>query len=113
LKSKKRGGTKTSSFGVSKREICREVYRKLVVGGRACVNVANLGRRPYIPLHSYLIADMLEIGFIDGKEDPAVLVQDAPGVGMVFTRDRITYKVRHEYGGAVIDYRGFYKAVVA
>ena len=66
----------------------------------------------------YLIADkawidMLEIGFIDGKEDPTVLVQDAPGVGAVFTRDRITYKVRHEYGGAVIDYRGFYKAVVA
>jgi len=65
----------------------------------------------------YLIADkawidMLEIGFIDGKEDPTVLIQDAPGVGAVFTRDRITYKVRHEYGGAVIDYRGFYKAVV-
>ena len=66
----------------------------------------------------YLIADktwidLLEIGFIDGKEDPTVLVQDAPGVGAVFTNDRITYKVRHEYGGAVIDYRGFYKAVVA
>ncbi len=65
----------------------------------------------------YLIADkawidMLEIGFIDGKEDPTVLVQDAPGVGAVFTNDRITYKVRHEYGGAVIDYRGFYKAIV-
>jgi site-specific DNA-methyltransferase (adenine-specific) len=46
------------------RDVCREVYRKLVVGGRACVNVANLGRRPYIPIHSYLIADMLEIGFL-------------------------------------------------
>lgn len=45
-------------------DVCREVYRKLVVGGRACVNVANLGRRPYIPLHSYIIADMLEIGFL-------------------------------------------------
>jgi len=45
-------------------DVCREVYRKLVVGGRACVNVANLGRRPYIPIHSYLIADMLEIGFL-------------------------------------------------
>jgi len=45
-------------------DVCREVYRKLVVGGRACVNVANLGRRPYIPIHSYIIADMLEIGFL-------------------------------------------------
>ena len=46
------------------RDVCREVYRKLVVGGRACINVANLGRRPYIPLHSYIIEDMLEMGFL-------------------------------------------------
>ncbi len=46
------------------RDVCREVYRKLVVGGRACVNVANQGRRPYITIHRYLIADMLEIGFL-------------------------------------------------
>jgi site-specific DNA-methyltransferase (adenine-specific) len=41
-----------------------EVFRVLVAGGRACVNVANLGRKPYIPLHSYVIADMLDIGFL-------------------------------------------------
>lgn len=40
-----------------------EVFRVLIDGGRACVNVANLGRKPYIPLHSYLIADLLDIGF--------------------------------------------------
>ena len=44
--------------------VFREVYRKLVVGGRACVNVANLGRRPYIPLHSFIIEDMLDLGFL-------------------------------------------------
>src|SRR5690606_18369782 len=34
-------------------------------GGRACVNVANLGRRPYIPLHSYVIQLMIEdCGFL-------------------------------------------------
>ena len=44
--------------------VFRKVHRKLVVGGRACVNVANIGRRPYIPLHSYIITDMLEIGFL-------------------------------------------------
>ena len=32
-------------------------------GGRACVNVANLGRKPYIPLHSYIIEGMQEIGY--------------------------------------------------
>jgi site-specific DNA-methyltransferase (adenine-specific) len=44
--------------------VFREVYRKLMVGGRACVNVANLGRRPYIPLHSFIIEDMLDLGFL-------------------------------------------------
>ena len=40
-----------------------QTYTKLVTGGRACINVANLGRKPYIPLHSYIIQDMLEIGY--------------------------------------------------
>ena len=40
-----------------------ETYKKLVTGGRACINIANLGRKPYIPLHSYIIADMLAIGY--------------------------------------------------
>ncbi|MBW7881632.1 MAG: site-specific DNA-methyltransferase [Caldilineaceae bacterium] len=31
----------------------REVYRVLVPGGRYIVNIANLGRKPYIPLHAY------------------------------------------------------------
>ena len=44
--------------------VWREVYRVLVPGGRACVNVANLGRKPYIPLHAYIIQGMVEIGFL-------------------------------------------------
>lgn len=43
--------------------VWHEVYRVLVPGGRACVNVANLGRRPYIPLHASIALDMIEIGF--------------------------------------------------
>ena len=46
------------------KSVFTEVYRKLVTGGRACVNLANLGRKPYIALHSYIIQDMLEIGFL-------------------------------------------------
>ena len=41
-----------------------ETYRVLVPGGRACVNVANLGRKPYIPLHSYIIAGMQDVGYL-------------------------------------------------
>lgn len=43
--------------------VFRETYKKLVTGGRACINVANLGRKPYLPLHSYIIEDMLAIGY--------------------------------------------------
>ena len=40
-----------------------ETYRVLVNGGRACVNVANLGRRPYLPLSDFISQIMIEIGF--------------------------------------------------
>ncbi|HAA35121.1 MAG TPA: SAM-dependent methyltransferase [Firmicutes bacterium] len=46
------------------KRIFQETYRVLVPGGRACINVANLGRKPYIPLHSYIIEDMHAIGFL-------------------------------------------------
>ena len=46
------------------KNVMKETYRVLVPGGRACINIANLGRKPYIPLHSYIINDMLEIGFL-------------------------------------------------
>ena len=46
------------------KRVFAETYKKLVTGGRACINLANLGRKPYIPLHSYIIQDMLEIGFL-------------------------------------------------
>jgi site-specific DNA-methyltransferase (adenine-specific) len=44
--------------------VFKETYRVLVTGGRACVNIANLGRKPYLPLHSMIIAEMLELGFL-------------------------------------------------
>lgn len=45
------------------KRVFAETYNKLVTGGRACINVANLGRKPYIPLHSYIIEDMHDIGY--------------------------------------------------
>ena len=44
--------------------VWKETYRVLVPGGRVCINVANLGRKPYIPLHSYIIEGMGKIGFL-------------------------------------------------
>ncbi len=45
-------------------KVWRETYRVLVPGGRACINTANLGRKPYIPLHKYLIEMMIDLGFL-------------------------------------------------
>ena len=54
----------------------------------------------------------IEIGFLDGREEPEVFVQDVPNVGSLFSNDAITYKIRHIYGGAITDFRGTTKAVV-
>ena len=45
------------------KRVFSEVKRVLVTGGRVCINVANLGRKPYIPLHSHIIQIMSELGF--------------------------------------------------
>lgn len=46
------------------KNVFSETYRVLVHGGRACVNVANLGRKPYIPLSDYISHMMMDIGFL-------------------------------------------------
>lgn len=35
------------------KNVGKEVYRVLRPGGRYVINIANLGRKPYIPLHSF------------------------------------------------------------
>lgn len=45
------------------KKVFSETFRVLVYGGRACINIANLGRKPYIPLSDYLSKMMIEIGF--------------------------------------------------
>lgn len=42
----------------------REVYRVLKPGGRYVINIANLGRKPYVPLHSYFYQVHSQIGFL-------------------------------------------------
>jgi site-specific DNA-methyltransferase (adenine-specific) len=45
------------------RKVFTDTFRVLVNGGRACVNVANLGRKPYIPLSDHVSKMMIDIGF--------------------------------------------------
>lgn len=44
-------------------DILKETYRVLVNGGRACINIANVGRKPYIPLSDYISKIAIDIGF--------------------------------------------------
>lgn len=41
-----------------------QTYKKLVTGGRACINIANIGRKPYLPLHAMVIGIMLDLGYL-------------------------------------------------
>lgn len=53
----------------------------------------------------------LEIGFLDGNEEPEIL-QEVSGTGSDFTNDQLRYKLRHIYGGAITDFRPFVGNVV-
>jgi len=46
------------------KDVFSETYRVLVNGGRSCVNIANVGRKPYIPYHKFIIDAMLTVGFL-------------------------------------------------
>jgi hypothetical protein len=54
----------------------------------------------------------IEIAFLDGNEEPELFVNDAPNSGSMFSHDQMAWKIRHIYGGAVLNYRGLYKSVV-
>ena len=45
------------------RRVFAETYRVTEPGGRVAVNVANLGRKPYIPLNQYVASLLTEVGF--------------------------------------------------
>ena len=53
----------------------------------------------------------IELSFFGGREDPELILSDMPNAGSLFSNDQVTYKIRHIYGGAVADWRAFYKNV--
>ncbi|MGC8685778.1 MAG: DNA-methyltransferase, partial [bacterium] len=78
----------------------KEVYRVLVPGGRACINVANLGRKPYLPLHSYIIEDMHDMGFLMRGEilwDKGTSVSPSTAWGSYLKANNPVLRDIHEY----------------
>jgi len=77
-----------------------ETYRVLVPGGRACVNIANLGRKPYIPLHTFVARDMIELGFLMRGEiiwDKAASASASTAWGSWQSATNPTLRDIHEY----------------
>lgn len=61
------------------KRVFTETYRVLEPGGRACINIANSGRKPYIPLSHYVSDIMLDIGFLMRGEIIWVKAEGANG----------------------------------
>ena len=86
-------------LGLLKR-VWTETLRVLVPGGRACINVANLGRKPYIPLHAFVISDMLSLGFLMRGEviwDKAASSSTSTAWGSWRSPSNPTLRDVHEY----------------
>ena len=82
------------------KRVWAETYRVLVPGGRACINVANLGRKPYIPLHVFIIHDMNEIGFLMRGEiiwDKGASASSSTAWGSWQSASNPTLRDTHEY----------------
>jgi site-specific DNA-methyltransferase (adenine-specific) len=82
------------------KRVWAEVYRVLVPGGRACINVANLGRRPYLPLHAFLVRDLLELQFLMRGEiiwDKGASASASTAWGSWQSASNPTLRDTHEY----------------
>lgn len=57
---------------------------------------------------------IVEMCYMNGQEEPEFIIEKGPKPlsNFMFASDRLGYKVRHEYGGTLTDYRGGYKAIV-
>ena len=57
-------------------------------------------------------APFLEIGFLDGYQEPRFFLANDPRFGTQFTNDQLQYKAKFVFGGKPIDFRGVFKEVV-
>ena len=81
-------------------DVFEETSRVLVTGGRACINIANLGRKPYLPVHAMVIAEMLELGFLMRGEiiwDKAASAASSTAWGSWLSAANPVLRDTHEY----------------
>jgi len=76
------------------------------------LSLLNADANDWYMLLPATIVDLIEMGYLNGRQEPEFFVADTPSSEQVFVADKIRHKVRHEYSGAPIDYTGAYKGVV-
>ena len=82
------------------RKVWKETYRVLVPGGRACINIANVGRKPYIPLSDSITQSMIDLGFLMRGEiiwDKAASASTSTAWGSWQSATNPTLRDTHEY----------------
>jgi DNA modification methylase len=82
------------------KRVLTETHRVLVPGGRIAFNVANIGRKPYIPLNGYIAALASEIGFLMRGEIIWIKAKGASGScawGSWMSASNPTLRDLHEY----------------
>jgi site-specific DNA-methyltransferase (adenine-specific) len=82
------------------KKVWRETYRVLVPGGRACINIANVGRKPYIPLSDSITQSMIDLGFLMRGEiiwDKAASASTSTAWGSWQSATNPTLRDTHEY----------------
>jgi site-specific DNA-methyltransferase (adenine-specific) len=80
--------------------VWKETYRVLVPGGRACINIANVGRKPYIPLSDSITQSMIDLGFLMRGEiiwDKAASASTSTAWGSWQSATNPTLRDTHEY----------------
>lgn len=80
--------------------VLKETYRVLVPGGRACINIANVGRKPYIPLNAFISQIMISLGYLMRGEviwDKGSSVGSSTAWGSWLSASNPTLRDTHEY----------------
>jgi hypothetical protein len=57
--------------------------------------------------------ESIRVNFLNGREEPEFLLADTPNADQLFIGDRMAWKLRHEYGVTLAEYRSAVKATVA
>lgn len=57
--------------------------------------------------------EIVELAFLNGQQEPLMVVADNPAVGQMFVGGKIQYRITHDHSAEVTDYRGAYGAIVA